>query len=89
MLGIQPHIELPQDTVTLAPGTLLVCYTDGVSECHDGQRFFDEDGIVSVVRAAGRSAEGVAADIERAARAWTPSGQVKDDMAILAVGVLA
>jgi len=88
MIGIQPHIDLPQATETLRAGALLVCYTDGVSECHDGQRFFDEEGIVAVLGGARGPAEGVAAEIERAARTFTPSGDVKDDMAILAVGIL-
>ncbi len=88
MLGILPSVDLPQVTLTLNPGALLVCYTDGVSECHNGPRFFDEEGIVAVVAGARGPAEGVTAAIERAARAFTATGEVKDDMAILAVGVL-
>jgi serine phosphatase RsbU (regulator of sigma subunit) len=89
LLGILPTIELPETSVTLPPGSLLLCYTDGVSECHEGQQFFDEEGIAAVLQRTGGGAASVAAAaIERAARACTPSGEVSDDMAILAVGVL-
>jgi PAS domain S-box-containing protein len=89
LLGILPTIELPETSVTLPRGSLLLCYTDGVSECHEGEQFFDEEGIAVVLnRTGGGPASVAAAAIERAARACTPTGEVSDDMAILAVGVL-
>jgi serine phosphatase RsbU (regulator of sigma subunit) len=88
LLGILPTVQLPQVDVTLTPGSLLVCYTDGVSECHEGRRFFDEEGMIAIIAKADGPAGAVAAAVEEAARAFTPGGVVKDDMAILAVGVL-
>jgi serine phosphatase RsbU (regulator of sigma subunit) len=88
LLGILPSVQLSQVGVTLTPGSLLVCYTDGVSECHEGRRFFDEEGMIGVIAKAEGPAGAVAAAVEEGARAFTPSGVVKDDMAILAVGVL-
>lgn len=88
LLGILPTVELPERGVTLLPGSLLLCYTDGVSECHDGRQFFDEEGIIGVLAGTQGTAAVAAADVEQAARACAPQGQVRDDMAILAVGVL-
>jgi serine phosphatase RsbU (regulator of sigma subunit) len=88
LLGVLPVVDLPEVPVSLARGSLLVCYTDGVSECHDGARFFDEDGIAAVLAATGGGAAAAAADIEQAARAYVPGGEVRDDLAILAVGIL-
>jgi PAS domain S-box-containing protein len=88
LLGVLPTVELPERGVTLLPGSLLLCYTDGVSECHDGRQFFDEEGILGVLAGAEGTAAVAAAAVERAARACAPRGEVRDDMAILAVGVL-
>jgi len=87
MLGILPRVELPEVTVTLDPGMLLVCYTDGVSERHDGPRFFGEEGITAVLAGAAGAAHEAACAIERAARSFPSQGEVRDDMAILAVGI--
>ena len=72
----------------LAPSSRLVCYTDGVSECHDGRQFFDEEGIAEVLGRPAKTVAEAAAAIEAAARACGPRQGVKDDMAILAVEVL-
>jgi PAS domain S-box-containing protein len=87
LLGLEPVIELPEVAVELAPGSMLVCFTDGVSECHNGPRFFDECGMADVLAAAVGPAERVVADIETAARTFTPTGVIRDDLAILALRV--
>jgi sigma-B regulation protein RsbU (phosphoserine phosphatase) len=87
LLGLEPDINLPEVDVELQPGSTLVCFTDGVSECHDGPRFFDEEGMANVLAAAAGPAQQVVADIETAARTFTPDGVIRDDLAILAVRV--
>ena len=40
-LGVMPDIDFKQNTVTCAPGDILICYTDGVTEAMnaDGEEF--------------------------------------------------
>jgi len=88
-LGIQPIVDLPQTTVVLAPEAVLVCFTDGVSECHAQGSFFGEAGIAGVLNESTGSARGIAEEIESAARRFTAEGVSRDDMAILVARVLA
>lgn len=87
-LGIQPVVDLPETTIALAPGSVLVCFTDGVSECHHGGEFFGESGIAAVVAGRTGSAREMAEEIEAAARRFTARGVSRDDMAILVARVL-
>ena len=90
LLGSVPPVGLDPVPVTLAPGEALVCVTDGVLEARrapmfdaqDGS-FFDEGGLVSVLReAAGGSADALAGAIEDAVLEFT-DGRAPDDVAIL------
>lgn len=87
LLGVDPVIDVPEVVVDLPPGSLLACFTDGVSECHDGPRFFVETGIAGVLAAPGASAANVVGDIEAAARSFAPRGAIRDDMAIVVARV--
>jgi sigma-B regulation protein RsbU (phosphoserine phosphatase) len=89
VLGIAPVIDVAEVTVALRPGTLLACFTDGVSECHEGTRFFDETGIARVLESASGGAAQAVDQIEAAARRHTPGGAIRDDMAILVARVPA
>ena len=83
VLGIDPVIEVAEVTVSLRAGALLACFTDGVSECHEGDHFFDETGIADVLASASGDAARVIHEIETAARRFTPGGAIRDDMAIV------
>ena len=50
-LGIARGVTWEQDVVQLAPGDMLVLYTDGVTEAQDGREaFFGEERLLEVVR---------------------------------------
>lgn len=91
LLGAVPPVGLDPEPVTLAPGDALVCVTDGVLEARRApawgepgdERFFDEEGLVAVLRATARgSADEVAGAIEAAVLEFT-DGRAPDDVAIL------
>jgi serine phosphatase RsbU (regulator of sigma subunit) len=88
LLGIGDSVELPETSVDFEAGSILVCFTDGVSDCHVGRRFFDEAGIASVLARGPASAQTVADRVERATRTFAGQEPVRDDMAILVVRVL-
>ena len=92
LLGVVPPVGLEPVDVTLAPGDTLVCVTDGVLEARrapswddpdPGGRFFDELGLVGVLRAhAGTTADELAGAIEAAVLEFT-GGRAPDDVAVL------
>lgn len=87
LLGVVPDPDLVDSRVELGPGDALVLYTDGITERHVGDRFFEEDGLAKVLgRCAGFTAGTLAERIETAARAFVEDAP-RDDLAILVVRV--
>ena len=88
-LGIEADIALEEVTVQLCRGSMLVLYTDGVTEARDDAGVqFGEAGLIAVLReTAGLSAEvtveAVSAAVERQLRG---SRHGADDQAVLALG---
>jgi sigma-B regulation protein RsbU (phosphoserine phosphatase) len=63
-LGINPHIRFPSGSATLAPGDLLVIFTDGVIEAvNERDEEFGEARLLDVLRTA--PAETAAATLQR------------------------
>ena len=97
LLGMLPPVGIEPVDCVLRPGDALVCVTDGVLEARQapswdaptgGDAFFDECGLVDVLqRAAGRSADEIAGDIESAVLEFT-SGRAPDDVAVLVLRAL-
>jgi sigma-B regulation protein RsbU (phosphoserine phosphatase) len=60
-LGIPEDMTWQQAAVPVAPGDVLVLYTDGITEAQDGQdRFFGEGRLLEIVRdSLGRSARDI------------------------------
>lgn len=87
LLGVLEDLELYEQTVTLDPGDVLLCVTDGVTERREGSRMLGDDGLANVLRTCtGLTAGAVAARILRAVERFA-SDAPSDDMAILAMRV--
>ena len=85
MLGVQPGAELPETTLTLDPGDLLLLYTDGVLDARRGRETFGEDRLRDALTdAAGSDAAATVDAIDAALRAFAP-GPPRDDKALLAL----
>jgi serine phosphatase RsbU (regulator of sigma subunit) len=84
LLGMLPEISLEEREVELAPGDLLVGYTDGVTEARDPSgAFFGPDGLANVLAGcATRPAAWVAQRIELAVLEYQ-AGVTPDDVAIV------
>ncbi|MFB8773109.1 SpoIIE family protein phosphatase [Streptomyces broussonetiae] len=89
LLGVLEDLELYEQTVTLDPGDVLLCVTDGVTERREGARMLGDDGLADVLTTCtGLTAGAVAARIMRAVERFA-SDAPSDDMAILAMRVPA
>jgi PAS domain S-box-containing protein len=87
LLGVMDDLELYEQTVTLDPGDVLLCVTDGVTERREGSRMLGDDGLTDVLTTCtGLTAGAVAARIMRAVERFA-SDAPSDDMAILAMRV--
>ncbi|MGP3923862.1 SpoIIE family protein phosphatase [Streptomyces sp. 8N616] len=87
LLGVMEDLELYEQTVSLDPGDVLLCVTDGVTERREGSRMLGDDGLVDVLTTCtGLTAGAVAARILRAVERFAAE-PASDDMAILAMRV--
>jgi serine phosphatase RsbU (regulator of sigma subunit) len=87
LLGVMDDLELYEETVTLDPGDVLLCVTDGVTERREGTRMLGDDGLTEVLRTCtGLTAGAVAARVLRAVERFAAE-PASDDMAILTLRV--
>lgn len=87
LLGVMDDLELYEQTITLDPGDVLLCVTDGVTERREGTRMLGDDGLTDVLTTCtGLTAGAVAARVMRAVERFA-SDAPSDDMAILAMRV--
>jgi serine phosphatase RsbU (regulator of sigma subunit) len=84
-LGILDTPTFRDDTALLAPGDILVLYTDGVTEAGGGDGGLGEDGLAEVV--SGGDGLAPAALLSRIEAAVAERGSVRDDIALLAARV--
>ncbi|MGA5496999.1 SpoIIE family protein phosphatase [Streptomyces cinereoruber] len=85
LLGVMDDLELYEETVTLDPGDVLLCVTDGVTERREGSRMLGDDGLADVLKSCtGLTAGAVAARVLRAVERFAQA-PASDDMAILAM----
>jgi sigma-B regulation protein RsbU (phosphoserine phosphatase) len=89
ILGAFETLDLEESAVDLAPGDLLVLYTDGVTEAMDGQRVpFGEARLQEIVRSVaseGGGAEQVVAAIVGAVEDHVGTDDQSDDLTLVVV----
>ncbi|MFD8416310.1 SpoIIE family protein phosphatase [Streptomyces sp. NPDC059650] len=87
LLGVLDELDLYEQSLTLDPGDVLLCVTDGVTERREGSRMLGDDGLTEVLTGCtGLTAGAVAARILRAVERFAAE-PASDDMAILAFRV--
>jgi sigma-B regulation protein RsbU (phosphoserine phosphatase) len=87
LLGIYQDIELEELEIVVAPGDVLVFYTDGVTEAKDAQgRMFEEERLFRVAAAnVEASAQQMAGSIVEAVRAFAGGTPPSDDLTLFVV----
>ncbi|KJY29362.1 regulatory protein [Streptomyces katrae] len=87
LLGVIDDLDLYEQTLSLDPGDVLLCVTDGVTERREGSRMLGDDGLADVLTTCtGLTAGAVAARVLRAVERFAAE-PASDDMAILAFRV--
>jgi serine phosphatase RsbU (regulator of sigma subunit) len=86
-LGIFPDQTWEQGTAELAPGDVLVLYTDGVTDAQDARgAFFGAERLMASVRAnVGRSAEDIQSAIAADIDDFVGDAAQRDDIALVVV----
>lgn len=91
VLGVLKDSPYEEHVVGLAPGELLVLYTDGVTEAIStmGEEF-GEERLMKLLNCvpSSCSAKDVVTKVEKAVVEFTRSGELSDDMTVLALRVL-
>jgi len=90
VVGLLKDCAYEQSEASLAPGDLLVIYTDGFSEAMnpDLTEWGEERLIESIVGSAGLPAQGVIARIMQAADAFAAGAPQSDDMTLVVLRVI-
>ena len=85
LLTLDPHADYASHELPLAPGDLLLLYTDGLAEARAGGQLFGEERIGAMVRRdPGQEAAVLCKTLLEAARDFA-TGPLTDDVAILAI----
>jgi sigma-B regulation protein RsbU (phosphoserine phosphatase) len=84
LLGALEHPMLSEESIRLAPGDVLVLYTDGVTEARARGSLFGEDRLRRIVATGADGADDLASEIEHAVREFSPA--LSDDTALLIFG---
>ncbi|MQA96147.1 MAG: SpoIIE family protein phosphatase [Streptosporangiales bacterium] len=83
LLGAFDEVTFETETADFAPGDVLVCVTDGVTERRHGKLMLGDEGLTEILKeCSGLTAAAVATRIERELADFAPDGH-DDDTAIL------
>lgn len=88
LLGAFATVAAPEARLTLAPGDVLFCYTDGATDTRDpaGERFGDDRLLGAVGAARGGSAHEIVTAVRAAVEAFQGTAEAADDLTLLAIG---
>jgi serine phosphatase RsbU (regulator of sigma subunit) len=88
LLGAFADIEPPEAELVMAPGDLLLLYTDGVTDAisPSRERFGDERLLAAIASVRGGSAHEVVAAIRDRVLAFQGTAEPADDLTLVAIG---
>jgi phosphoserine phosphatase RsbU/P len=85
VVGAFPFSKYNESCISMSPGDLLVCYTDGITEPENayGEEFGEERLIDLVQKHSHRDDNEIVQIVLDAVRSWTGSPELFDDMTLL------
>lgn len=88
VLGVNPKVAYTSDCLHLAPGELLVLYTDGVPEARSmAGEFFGDQRLQAAISSAENHADSLASAIEHELATFCEGRQRTDDCTLLVLGM--
>lgn len=85
-VGALPGMEFTARTTEIAPGDLLLAFTDGASEARSPTgAFYGEDSVIGLLAAAPADADALLARVVDAVRAHEAGTEAGDDLTLLAL----
>jgi sigma-B regulation protein RsbU (phosphoserine phosphatase) len=90
ILGVMGNVTFDEGTKAMAPGDMLVCYTDGVTEARDvNDEEYGEERLIELVRSlrGQTSAAGVISAVQESVVRFTGGAEQADDMTLLVLRV--
>ena len=85
-VGALPGMEFTARTTEIAPGDLLLAFTDGASEARSPTgAFYGEDSVIGLLAAAPADADALLARVVDAVRAHEAGTEPGDDLTLLAL----
>ena len=87
LLGIVDDVRAPDVTVELAPGDVLVCFTDGVTEGRGPGGLYGDERLAELLGASQGAGAGAIADRITQAVLDFQGGRTQDDLALLVLRV--
>jgi len=91
VVGLLPAVSYQSASVTMQPGDMLICFTDGISEAMDmaEEEWSEERMLEAVGQTPNATADEVLREVFRAADEFTGQAPQHDDMTLLIVRVKA
>ncbi len=85
VVGAFPFAKYEESCITMEPGDLLVCYTDGITEPENAYgEMFGEERLIELVRKHAHDPdEQTVSTVLDAVRSWTGTPELFDDMTLL------
>jgi len=88
LLGVEPHVSYHTECLSLAPGAVLLLYTDGVTEAEGaGGRQFGIAGLCAALQGCAAAPQTVVDRVIGAVRDYSSGGELVDDLTLVAVAV--
>ena len=84
VVGLLPDMKYEQATITMAPGDILIIYSDGVTEPENEFGDFGEDRLLDLVRRnRSMSLEGISNSVMQALTTWIGDQEQPDDITLV------
>jgi serine phosphatase RsbU (regulator of sigma subunit)/anti-sigma regulatory factor (Ser/Thr protein kinase) len=88
-LGIENDTQYKVERIELDPGDMIMLYTDGVTEAPRDARPFGQGRLGDLVQEYGVGTPGeLVQAIRRSVEAWVGDGELRDDLALLALQIV-
>ena len=86
VIGLLPDAHFNVTNTNIAPGDVLLMYTDGISEANNGEDEYEEHRIMDVLRRSARnSAKDICLELIQDVQTFSAQGVYSDDKTVVVI----